>query len=91
MHICSYFFLKIISDTKEYLQNLLRKEHQSLQTLQGTQVELMCHQEALDRVQTEAPTSVTKWDLNGVTVSPDGIRVIIKDNGNMGNVYMLFI
>lgn len=91
MHIFSSFILKIFSDTKKYLQNLLRRKHQSLQALQGDRVELTCNQEALEIVRTEAPTSIIKWALNDVDVSPDGIRVIMKNNSNIGNVYLLFI
>jgi hypothetical protein len=75
----------------EYLRYLLRKSHQSSQVLQGHQVELICNQEALGRIQTEAPTSVIKWALNGVNVTLDGMRVFMKNNNNLGNLIILFI
>jgi hypothetical protein len=75
----------------EYLRYLLRNSHQSLQVLQGHQVELVCHQEALGRIQTEAPRSVIKWALNGVDVSLEGKRVVMKNNSNLGNLITLFI
>jgi hypothetical protein len=75
----------------EYLRDLLRKHHQSVQPLQGDQVELICHQEALSKIQAEAPTSKIKWALNGVTISPDGTRVIITNNSNLGNAPMLSV
>jgi hypothetical protein len=71
----------------EYLRHLLRNKYQNFQALQGDQVELTCNQEALHRVHTEAPTSAIKWALNGVNVRPDGTRVIMKNNSNIGNVY----
>jgi DeoR/GlpR family transcriptional regulator of sugar metabolism len=75
----------------EYLRDLLRKHHQSIQSLQGDQVELICHQEALSKIQAEAPTSKIKWALNGVTIIPDGMTVIIKNNSNLGNALMLSV
>jgi hypothetical protein len=79
-------FLKYFTDTSKYLRNLLREKHQSLQALQGEQVELNCHEEAVQRVQTESPMSVIKWALNGVKVRPDGMRVTIENSSNLGNV-----
>jgi hypothetical protein len=83
-------FLQYFTDTMEYLRYLLRKSHQSSQVLQGHQVELICHQEALGRIQTEAPRSVIKWALNGVDVNLEGMRVFMKNNSNLGNLITLF-
>lgn len=84
-------FLQYFTDTTEYLRYLLRKSHQSSQVHQGREVELICHQEALGRIQTEAPTSVIKWALNGVDVNLNETRVFVKDNNNLGNLITLFI
>jgi hypothetical protein len=75
----------------EYLHDLLRKHYQSVQSLHGDQVELICHQEALSKIQAEAPTSKIKWALNGVEISQDGTRVIMKTNSNLGNARMLSV
>ena len=75
----------------EYLHDLLRKHYQSIQSHHGNQVELICHQEALSKIQAEAPTSKIKWALNGVQISQDGMRVIIKNNSNLGNACMLSV
>jgi hypothetical protein len=75
----------------EYLHDLLRKHYQSIQSLHGDQVELICHQEALSKIQAEAPTSKIKWALNGVEISQDRTRVIMKNNSNLGNACMLSV
>lgn len=84
-------FLQYFTDTTEYLRYLLRKSHQTSQVLQGQQVELICDQEALSRIQTEAPTSVIKWALNGVDVNLKETRAFVKNNNNLGNLITLFI
>jgi hypothetical protein len=75
----------------EYLHDLLWKHYQSIQSLHGDQVELICHQEALSKIQAEAPTSKIKWALNGVEIDQDGTRVMMKNNSNLGNVCMLSV
>jgi hypothetical protein len=75
----------------EYLRDHLRKHYRSVQSLQGDKVELICHQEALSKIQAEAPTSKTNWALNGVTISPDGTRVIMTNNSNLGNALILSV
>ena len=75
------------TDTTEYLRDLLQKHYQSIQSFHGDQVELICHQEALTKIQAEAPTSKIEWALNGVAISQDGMRVIMKNNSNLGNVF----
>jgi hypothetical protein len=75
----------------DYLHDLLRKQYQSIQSLHGDQVELICHQEALSKIQAEAPTSKIKWALNGVEIKQDGTRVIMKNNSNLGNACMLSV
>ena len=62
-----------------------------MQSLHGDQVELICHQEALSKIQAEAPTSKIKWVLNDVEISQDGARVIMKNNSNFGNACMLSV
>jgi hypothetical protein len=51
---------------------------------------MTCHQEALGRILTEAPTAVIKWALNGVDVDLDGTRVVMKSNKNLGNLITLY-
>lgn len=75
----------------EYLRYLLRSNHQGFQVLQGQQVELTCHQDALRRIQNEAPTSVIKWSLNGVDVSQEGTRVVMNHNKNLRNLILYIV
>jgi len=87
----AFSFPVYFTDTMEYLRDLLRKHYQSIQSLHGDQVELICDQEALSKIQAEAPTSKIKWALNGVEISQDGTRVTMKNNSNLGNVCMLSV
>ena len=84
----AFSFIVYFTDTMEYLHDLLRKHYQSIQSLHGDLVELICHQEALSKIQAEAPTSKIKWALNGVEISQDGRRVVMKNNSNLGNACM---